>query len=238
MSDFSYNKAALNRFENQLKKVAVVVGRIVTTYTDGAIITDNNAMQSALNNYSAALATWANDVTYKMITETNAKNLMAWKIASKYVGKDLRNLIFNTRLGNEILAVQLGQVELIKTIPLDAGLRAQKIATAASIGSIRADEAAQQILNTEAVARYVATRIARTEIAKTNAIITQKRAQYVGVDDYIWRAVMDRATRKTHRELDGKVCSFSNPPAIKNEGNHGPGMFPNCRCFAIPLFTK
>jgi SPP1 gp7 family putative phage head morphogenesis protein len=105
----------------------------------------------------------------------------------------------------------------------------------AALNGKRASEVAAQIAQTGEDTESRATLIARTEIAKSNANITQARANYVGATHYVWRTAEDSDVRETHAELDGKVFAFSDPPDIPGEGQHGPGEFPNCRCYAEPI---
>jgi SPP1 gp7 family putative phage head morphogenesis protein len=77
--------------------------------------------------------------------------------------------------------------------------------------------------------------LARTQIANTNAEITATRARSVGINQYIWRTTEDGAVRESHAEMDGKVFSYDDPPEVGDEGAHGPGQFPNCRCYSEPV---
>lgn len=92
--------------------------------------------------------------------------------------------------------------------------------------------------------------IARTEVAKANAALTEARAEAVGIKAYIWRCVHDERTRLSHRAMDGTLIFYNNPPnpeadsANRIRGSHKPGTpygnyhagntF-NCRCFQAPV---
>lgn len=60
--------------------------------------------------------------------------------------------------------------------------------------------------------------------------------EYAGVSKYEWSGVMDRRERKSHRELEGKIISWDNPPDVGNGRKCHPGQDYQCRCCAIPVF--
>lgn len=82
--------------------------------------------------------------------------------------------------------------------------------------------------------------VARTETAKLQTVITQKRATDLGSVAYIWRASNDKRTRPSHRQMNDVVVfwrSQEQKPLLDNmRGNAG--EFPNCRCDPHPLFKK
>ena len=84
--------------------------------------------------------------------------------------------------------------------------------------------------------------IARTETARARTSYTEARAQAVGSTHYIWHTVGDGAVRPRHRQLDGTIQSWSDPPITSEPGQKvvrsAPGSSFNCRCWAEPLFPK
>lgn len=78
--------------------------------------------------------------------------------------------------------------------------------------------------------------IARDQTAKLNADITESQQRDAGVSKYEWSGVMDRRERKSHRELEGKIISWDNPPDVGNGRKCHPGQDYQCRCCAIPVF--
>jgi hypothetical protein len=77
--------------------------------------------------------------------------------------------------------------------------------------------------------------IARTQTAKAAAALTESRAVSLGLDWYIWRTSEDSRVRESHANMDGVLCSYSDPPnpdhlaGIKSTlGSGQSGEFPNC----------
>lgn len=238
MAKFSATKTAEQRLAIELRKVAKIVGGIVSAHIRDGKITDPKALATALAAYSDALGPWGEAVVEKIMTSVSANNKRAWEQASRTIGKELRSTMAESAVGAVARQLQKQQVELIKSLPLEAGLRAQKLSQEAMMGSRRADEVAAELARTEEVTASRATLIARTEIAKANASLTQARAQYVGATHYIWRTAEDGDVRESHAEMNGRIFRFDDPPYVEGEGNHGPGEIYNCRCFAEPIIGE
>jgi SPP1 gp7 family putative phage head morphogenesis protein len=235
-SKWTVSRNAERRFAVQLRKVAKIVGNIVESHADGkGGFHDERGMVEILRAYSRTLRPWAERVTSRMLAEVTANNEKAWKAHSKEIGKGLRQVASESSLAPVIRRLQSEQVSLIQSLPTLSAARAQKLSMEAALDGKRASEVAEQIAQTGEVTASRATLIARTEIAKSNANITQARAKYVGADHYIWRTAEDADVRDSHAALDGKVFAFDDPPEIPGEGAHGPGEFPNCRCYAEPI---
>jgi SPP1 gp7 family putative phage head morphogenesis protein len=238
MAKFSATKAAEQRLAVELRKVAKIVGGIIRTHVSGDKITDPKKLASALAAYSEALGPWGDAVVAKIMAGVQDNNKRAWAQLSTTIGKELRSTMAESAVGAVARQLQREQVELIKSLPLEAGLRAQKLAQEAMMGGKRAGEVAMELDRTTEVTESRATMIARTEIAKANSSLTQARAQYVGTTHYIWRTAEDGDVRESHAEMNGKIFRFDQPPAVEGEGNHGPGEIYNCRCFAEPIIGE
>ena len=86
--------------------------------------------------------------------------------------------------------------------------------------------------------------IARTECAKTNAAITQVRAESCGIRAYIWRSCKDERVRHSHGRMDGVLVFYNDPPCPEAlypangqqpYGNYHAGNTFNCRCYQEPV---
>lgn len=235
MPGFTAPKAAERRFVSQLRKVARIVSGIIDPHVDGAQLHNEAAMVKALRAYSEALGPWADRVVSAMLGHVERDNLKAWTKISEAMGKELKSTWSNSQVGKVATALHRDQVDKIKTLPLDAAERAQSLARAGQVGGTRATQVAEALANTEQVTGSAAVRLARTEVAKASAALTQARAAAVGVDNYVWRTALDGDVRPSHAEMEGQVCSFSDPPEVGDEGAHGPGEIYNCRCYAEPI---
>lgn len=235
---FELPRAVERRYATELRRVARIVGGLVQSHVDGSTIRDPRKLAQALLDYSEALGPWAERLAAKMIRESSAANFTSFTSQSKAIGASLKSMLSDTAIGQTARMLQNRQVELIKSLPLEAGLRAQELAQQAVIGGKRADVVAAELARTEEVTLNRATLIARTEAAKANAAITQARAEFIGATHYIWRTAEDADVRESHAVMEGVVCEFANPPAIEGEGNHGPGEIYNCRCYAEPIIPE
>lgn len=238
MAKFEASRVTERRYGTVLRQVAKVVGAMVRAHVDGPTIRNQEKLQQQLKLYSEALGPWAEKVAADFINAVNRQNKKDWASQSKKLAARLKNEMATSSVGLMAKQLQAQQVQLIQSLPIEAGERAQKLALEAAMGGRRADEVAAELQNTEGVTSSRATLIARTEIAKANAAITQARSEYVGATHYIWQTAEDGDVRETHQALQGKIFRFDDPPEIPGEGRHGPGEIWNCRCFAMPILPE
>lgn len=79
--------------------------------------------------------------------------------------------------------------------------------------------------------------IARDQTLKFNGDLSRARNEDLGLDQYTWSGSLDERERDWHRELEGELFSYDDPPmgggtSEDEEGNPSEGI--NCRCNAIP----
>ena len=247
---FKPNNAAEKEFNRSLKKVAQASGHIVGVHIDGVTISDTDEMHRALKNYSKLIEPWARRQSAKLLEKVQKANKRAYIQKSKALGTELSHHVADRQVGKAALKLLNEQVELIKSIPLEAGLRAQDIAYKAFLEGSRANPDQGTIdalkkelgLSTE-VATTRAQLIAVTETARANAAFNQTRAQAVGSNQYRWHNSGDGAVRDSHkkykgRPLQGKIFSWDDPPTLDDGMTGHPGTFPRCRCFAEPVFDE
>jgi SPP1 gp7 family putative phage head morphogenesis protein len=245
---FKPSTAAEKEFYRQLKKVAQASAHVVERHVDGASIEDNQAMIAELVAYSRKLEPWARRQSERMLTEVLRSNKRAYAMKSKSINLALNLGVAETQVGMTAASLVFEQVDLIKSIPLEAGLRAQEIALKNVYAGTRAEpdpEVVRQLQEemgmTEEVAINRAMLIARTETARSNAAINQSRATAVGSRHYRWHNSGDGAVRPSHKtyrgsKLQGRIFSWNEPPTLDDGMTGHPGTFPNCRCFAEPIF--
>jgi SPP1 gp7 family putative phage head morphogenesis protein len=245
---FKPSTSAEQAFYRQLKKVAQHAGHIVEQHVNGTEIHFPKEMMEELERYSRKLEPWARRQAAKMLETVKNSNKRAYQNKSKAMGLALQVGVAEKDVGETALALMNEQVGLIKSIPLEAGLRAQKIASEAFFAGTRAEANEDTIRQLEeemgfttqaAISR--AYLIARTETARANASINQARAMSVGSLQYRWHNSGDEAVRPSHRtykgkRLQGMIFSWNDPPTLDDGMTGHPGTFPNCRCFAEPIF--
>lgn len=97
----------------------------------------------------------------------------------------------------------------------------------------------RQIENRLDVTRSKANLLARDQVLKLNAKVTQERQTAAGITEYIWTTSNDERVRETHEELDGETFSWDDPPVTNDAGdrNH-PGEDYQCRCIAYPVLPE
>lgn len=246
---FKPSSTAEAQFYKQLRKVAQASGHVVEQHADGALLVDEKGMMDALAAYSRKLEPWAARQAAKMLKTVQNSNKSAYQKKSKAIGTALNVGVAQTDVGETSLALLNEQVALIKSIPIEAGLRAQKIAHEAFFKGARAEaneDTIAELQNQMGLSTEVATQraylIARTETARANASINQARAMAVGSNQYRWHNSGDEAVRHSHKYLQGKrlqgmIFSWDAPPTLDDGTSGHPGTFPNCRCFAEPVFS-
>lgn len=240
---FKPSTAAEKEFYRALKKVAQASGHIVDTHVDGAEIKNARAMQKALEDYSRKLEPWAMRQSKKMLETVARSNKRAYEAKSKAIGTALKLNVAENNVERAAIALMNEQVSLIKSIPIESGLRAQEIAREAFLHGTRAQpnddtirELEEQMGMTTEVATSRAKLIAVTETARANAAFNQARATAVGAKGYIWRATMDGATRPAHAAMDGEYVRYDSPPHLEDGTVGHAGTFPRCRCYGEPVF--
>lgn len=245
---FKPSSQAESQFYKSLRRVAHASGSIVDSHIDGSEIKDPKKMQKALESYSEALTPWARRQSAKLLEQVQKSNKRAYQNKSKAMGAALELNVAEKNVGSVALRLLNEQVALIKSIPLEAGLRAQKIAYESFFHGTRAEpnqdtiaELQKQLGLTTEVAISRAKLIAVTETARANAAINQSRAVAVGSNQYRWHNSGDEAVRDAHKfykgkRMQGMIFSWDNPPTLDDGTVGHPGTFPRCRCFAEPVF--
>lgn len=101
----------------------------------------------------------------------------------------------------------------------------------------RAEALEEMIQKQENVSKKKAKFLARQETKLLVAEYRKNRLKEYGVNKYRWSTILDGRERELHRELNGKIFSWDNPPFIDaTTGETGnPGEAYNCRCRAIPV---
>lgn len=238
---FKPNEAAEKQFAAALKQVARQSGHVVELHVDGHTIKNQKEMERVLNDYSKTLGPWARRQSAKMLERVAKKNKTAWTKNSKAMGQALKTNVAKANTGLAASILMEEQVDLIKSIPLRAAERAQKLSLEAFYNGSRASQIAEELQRSTKVSENDAVRIARTEVARSNSVITEARARSAGSNQYVWRNSGDASVREAHKfyhgkKMDGQVFSWDHPPTLDDGTTGHPGTFPNCRCYPEPFF--
>lgn len=190
-----------------------------------------------LRRYSEALTPWATVTASKMIEEVNNRDLASWREIDQQISQGLRIEIMTAPTGATMQRLLNEQVTLIRSIPLEAAQRVHELTIKGLENSTRAKEIAAEIMRSGEVAQSRAMLIARTEVARTGANLTQARAQHVGSQGYVWETSHDGDVRPSHKDMSGKFVDWSSPPTLDGMTGHA-GCLPNCRCWARVILPE
>lgn len=84
--------------------------------------------------------------------------------------------------------------------------------------------------------------LARNETALATTAYLKAKYQEEGFTSFKWHTIQDGRERKLHRELNGKIFRFDDPPVIhesRGKVQKGlPGETYNCRCSFSPVYDK
>ena len=132
-------------------------------------------------------------------------------------------------------------VDLIKTIPHNTLGRMKEIIKNGYENGKVTTEIMQEIHEAYGTEKRHAQFIARDQMSKLNARITQKEHEDAGVVGYRWSDSGDERVRESHRELNrrsenGEIFDYKNPPETDDGRFCNPGEDYGCRCVAIPVF--
>lgn len=106
-----------------------------------------------------------------------------------------------------------------------------------TLAGYRAESLEDYFIKRKGIARRKAKFLARQETKLLVAEYRKNRFKQEGVTKYRWSTILDGRERKLHKELNGRIFSWDNPPIIdERTGERGnPGEAYNCRCKAIPV---
>lgn len=223
------------RYGQKLRGIAQQVGDLIDAFRpsldEPGVL---SRLQNALNKYAELITPWAEATAASMISDVMRRDEAVWAQFSKEMGLTLRQEIRGAPTGRMVREKLAENVKLIKSIPTKAGERVHKLTMEALTTGRRASEIADEIARSTKVTKSRATLIARTEVARTSAALTESRARHIGVTQYIWRTANDSDVRPSHKKMNGKVVNYDSPPTLDGMVGHA-GEFPNCRCFQEPL---
>ncbi|WP_281659651.1 phage head morphogenesis protein [Microvirgula aerodenitrificans] len=229
----------------QLTEVARQVGAIINGFPPG----DPGSaptIEQILRRYTDAMTEWSLSTASRMIAAVNHQDARTWNAMAAEMSRALRGEIRNAPTGEAMRALLAEQVVLIKSIPLEAAQRVHRLTLEGIENGSRSSEIAREIMRSGDVAAGRARTIARTEVARTAAVLTQARAESIGSEGYIWRTSADGDVRESHRKMADKFVKWDEPPTLVDVSSTGKthsmtghaGCLPNCRCYPEPVIPK
>lgn len=223
-------------YSAQLSRVARTVGMMINgipLHQDDAVPTIVRLMAG----YADALIPWAEATARRMLLDVNAADAKAWKQMTAEMGAEIQREIASAGTGDEFRKLMAEQVELIRSIPLDAGKRVHDLVISGIENSTRPEQIAKEIMRSGEVSAGRARLIARTETSGAASAFQRARAEAIGSTQYVWKTSHDGDVRADHKKLDGQVFRWDDPPVAdsRSGARAHPGCIYNCRCWAKPI---
>lgn len=164
---------------------------------------------------------------------TNDLSRTEWRAQVKAaVGVDLTD---DPDVAPKLLAFRRENVRLIRSLAREKVDRVAKILSDAGSGT-RVETIAKRIREETVATPQRAALLARDQVLKLNAQVTQARHEAAGLTEYIWRTSRDERVRKEHKRLEGKRFRYDDPPVVSPRGDRAnPGEWFQCRCVAEPF---
>lgn len=182
---------------------------------------------------------WIKDLR-KIGMITKKSEIAEWKrMVKKTLNVDLSEDYYSGDFFDDLMEQWVSDnVDLIKTVPNDMLGRMKQIVSDGYRNGTRPKDMAEKIQGVYGMSRGHAQFIARDQISKLNAKITQREHADAGVTEYVWSSSGDERVRESHKRLNGHIFKYSDPPETDNGRHCNPGEDYNCRCVAIPVFKE
>lgn len=128
-------------------------------------------------------------------------------------------------------------VSLIKTIPTETLSDMRIIVKGGFTAGKSTTAIMKEIQHKYNIEKNHAKFIARDQIGKLNATVTEVQQRDAGIEEYIWCDCGDSRVRSSHKALNGKRFRWDNPPVVDKKGRRcHPGQDYQCRCRPKPVF--
>lgn len=129
-------------------------------------------------------------------------------------------------------------VSLIKTIPANTLGDMRIIIKEGFLNGKSTTHIMKEIQHRYNVGKSHVRLLARDQIGKLNASITEAQQRDAGIEEYIWDDCGDSRVRRSHKALNGKRFRWDDPPVVDQKTGRRchPGQDYECRCRAKPVF--
>lgn len=129
-------------------------------------------------------------------------------------------------------------VSLIKTIPANTLGDMRIIIKEGFLNGKSTTHIMKEIQHRYNVGKSHVRLLARDQIGKLNASITEAQQRDAGIEEYVWDDCGDSRVRRSHKALNGKRFRWDDPPVVDQKTGRRchPGEDYQCRCRAKPVF--
>jgi SPP1 gp7 family putative phage head morphogenesis protein len=234
-SGFHRGRRAELAYGQALRQFAQQIARLIEAFApEGKTeqITPDRLAQinEALARYAHGVEPWAKATAWRMISETNRRDKLAWEHYTQGMSEALRREVRETPIGEHVQTLLGEQVRLITSMPREAGQWVHERSLASMEAGTRYQErtaiesgydpetgvwkrappARTELVeklaqaNPEATEKWLrnrATLIARTETARAQSVLVQARSKHIGAELYYWQTAEDWKVRESHARL-------------------------------------
>jgi len=230
---------------------AELVQRLPRADADGgasAPILPPEARRDVLSALRAALARLTSPKVLRGPLDKIAGRVLVWTSnqvtaqAKAAAGIDIRGVMGvdltadDPALAAQVTAFRAEGVRAIRALGARKIGRVSAILADAGVGT-RVEEIAARIRDEAGTSKAHANLLARDQVLKLNASVTQTRHQALGVTEYLWRTSRDERVRARHKELEGTRQKYAEAPVVdlRTGRRAHPGGDFQCRCTAEPI---
>jgi hypothetical protein len=188
-----------------------------------------------------SLLRWARRSATRMVTALYFGGAATWREAARKGGKS--RMIYGALqremqgpVGERVRELVRRNAGLISSLPDKVARRA--VASAALRQQQAGGRAGGLLARLQGLSGPRAELIARTEVSKASAALTQARSEWLGLSWYLWRTSQDERVRSSHRKMENVLVNYNDPPSpealagIKSKlGHYHAGQAPNDRCY-------
>lgn len=227
-------------YEREIRRL---IGKAFPRKRPGQTIEEWIAELRSLTN-SARFSLVSETIARQMVHAANVRNAKAWQQHSRLIYRTLQKELSGS-VGAKYEAIIRQNAQLIRSVPAEVAQRLSARLARAQIAGVRAETAAKQIAaEYPQLTDWKCRLIARTEVSKASAALTEVRAREIGIGWTQWKTSRDGAVRRSHRHMEGVLMSWDDPPSPEELigekstlGHYLAGCAPNCRCSSFPVVT-
>lgn len=229
--------AYLKILRQMLRELATYVrDNVIPAYRSlRPIITDaTDRVWEELNLYARALSRVASTMVGRVLRSAAGRHSATWlRGVQRTLGVDLAAIVRDSDISAPLEIMAQRSAELITKLSGDIIADIKQKALSALLEGRSGASLAIDLNKTFKLGERRAKVIARDQISKNNADLTQLRHQQAGIEEYEWNTVEDERVRPLHASLDNKVYKYGEKTGA--EDGLPPGRPILCRCIAIAI---